>query len=62
MMDITAIHCNGTPLRLADLAAADDFGFFHDVYGINRHIDRDTGTLTGFFLPRFCAPTGSDQA
>jgi hypothetical protein len=55
IMDLTACHANGTPLRLADLLAADDFNVAHDVGGISRHIDHDTGRLTGCFLPRFAA-------
>lgn len=53
MMDITAAHANGCPLRLQDLAAADDFNFMHDVNGIARHLDRETGQITDHFLPRF---------
>lgn len=52
-MDIEAVHCNGNPLRLADLLAADDFNFAHDILGIGRHLDRETGKLGGCFLPRF---------
>jgi hypothetical protein len=52
MMDMGACHCNGCPLRLADLLAADDFNFAHDVSGIHRHLDRATGKLVGGFLPR----------
>ncbi len=52
-MDITATHANGCPLRLADLLAADDFNFSHDVFGIYRHLDRTTGKLKDSFLPRF---------
>lgn len=52
-MDITATHCNGNPLRLADLRAADDFNFMHDVGGIARHLDRETGFLMDHFSPRF---------
>jgi hypothetical protein len=52
-MDLTAVHCNGTPLRLAELLAADDANFAHDVFGIRRFLDRDTGALTGCFVPRF---------
>ena len=55
MMDLTACHANGNPLRLQDLIDADDFNLFHDVAGIARHIDRDTGRLTNFFSPRFSA-------
>lgn len=51
-MDISAVyvHC---PLRLFDLATADRFNFAHDMYGIKRHINRETGELEDFFLPRF---------
>ena len=52
-MDIEAVHANCTPLRLAELLAADTFNFTHDIRGIQRHIDRLTGGLTGHFLPRF---------
>jgi hypothetical protein len=52
-MDLIACHANGTPLRLADLLAADSFDFWHDVNGIQRHIDRGTGKLRDCFLPRF---------
>jgi hypothetical protein len=52
-MDITAVHANGNPLRLADLLAADDFNFTHDVYSIVRHIDRKSGQLGDCFVPRF---------
>lgn len=52
-MDITAVHLNGCPLRLADLLAADDFNFAHDIAGIARCLDRETGKLQNHFLPRF---------
>lgn len=53
MMDIEATHCNGCPLKLDKLLAADNFNFMHDVTGIHRHLDRETGKLTDCFLPRF---------
>lgn len=42
-------------LRLDDWLKADDFNFFHDVYGIINNIKRDSFPATdfGFFLPRF---------
>jgi len=52
-MDITATHANGCPLKLAELLAADDFNFIHDVFGIRRHLDRETGELMDCFSPRF---------
>lgn len=52
-MDITACHANGCALKLEELLSADDFNFYHDVYGISRHLDRTTGKLLDWFLPRF---------
>ena len=52
-MDIAACHCNGCPLKLAELLEVDDFNFMHDIYGISAHLDRETGELRGCFLPRF---------
>lgn len=54
-MDITATHCNGMPLRLADLLLADDFNFAHDLLGIRKHLNRTTGELENCFVPRFAA-------
>lgn len=54
-MDLTAVHNNGTPLRLKELLAADNFNLMHDIGGIARHINRDTGQLEDFFVPRFAA-------
>jgi len=53
MMDVTATHANGMPLRLADLLGASDADFAHDLFGIKRHINRDTGQLTDAFVPRY---------
>lgn len=54
-MDLTACHCNGNPLDLAALLGADDFNFTHDLCGIARHIDRETGKLMDCFVPRMSA-------
>lgn len=51
-MDITACHLNGNPLDLQKLLDAPDFDFSHDVLGIRRHINRNTGQLEDFFSPR----------
>lgn len=51
-MDIAAIHLH-TPLDLEGLLAADDGNFAHDIGGIRRFLDRETGQLTECFLPRF---------
>lgn len=52
-MDLTATHANGCPLDLAGLLAADPLNFLHDVSGIARRIDRNTGQLRDCFTPRF---------
>lgn len=54
-MDLAAVH-HHTPLRLMELAEADDFNFNHDMYGIRNHLDRETGELRRF-VPRFARPT-----
>jgi hypothetical protein len=55
VMDLSAADgVNGNaPLDWARLLAADDFNFMHDVGGISRHMDRDTGKLGDLFVPRF---------
>lgn len=60
-MDITAVHANGNRLRLRDLRDADDFNFCHDVLGIRTHLNRDTGHLENFFVPRYSKPTRRDN-
>jgi len=52
-MDLTACHVNGNPLKLDELLSADEFNFAHDVFGIRRHINRETGKLEDCFVPRF---------
>lgn len=53
LMDIIACHANGNPLRLDALLKADDGQFGHDVFGIRRHINRETGKLGDCFVPRY---------
>lgn len=52
-MDLIACHANGCPMDFEGLSKADDTNIAHDVFGIARHLDRETGKLTGHFLPRF---------
>ncbi|MEG7715417.1 hypothetical protein, partial [Listeria monocytogenes] len=52
MMDIEYTHAE-TPLRLVELLSASDSNLAHDVFGINRHIDRATGKMSGCFSPRY---------
>lgn len=56
VMDITAVHANGNPLRLEALLDADDFNFAHDLSGICNCLDRETGKLTRHFRPRYSQP------
>lgn len=51
-MDLRATNANGCKLDFAKLASFDDFNLAHDVFGIERHLDRSTGFLTDCFLPR----------
>jgi len=51
-MNLVACHANGNPL---DLDALYEFGvldFFHDLIGINHHLNRENGKLMNCFLPR----------
>ena len=54
-LDLTNVNCDIDLQRLLD---AYDFNFAHDVNGINRHLDHETGDLKDCFLPRF-ATVGS---
>ena len=51
-MDLAACHANGCPLRLEDLLVAEKTAFIHDITGIMRHMDRETGELGNCFVPR----------
>ena len=62
VMDLTACHANGNPLDLKAMgdAVADIENnnrhaqdVIHDIYGIRRNINRHTGKLDNFFVPRF---------
>ena len=55
-MDIAGCHLNGCELDLNKLLAAPDGDFGHDVFGIRRHIDRNTAALGGCFVPRCDMP------
>lgn len=53
-MDLTATHCNGTPLKLEELLNADRENFLHDLAKISVNLNRHTGKLENDFIPR-CA-------
>lgn len=52
LMDLGVVHFS-CPLRLNDLLNAAPLDFTHDIRGIQRHLNRETGELEDFFLPRF---------
>ncbi len=52
VMDISSCHAE-IPLHLELLLTADDFNFSHDVFGIYKHINRNTAKMEGCFLPRY---------
>lgn len=54
VMDLLAADgVNGNrPLDWDRLIAADDFNFMHDISGICRHMNRETGALGDHFMPR----------
>ena len=51
-LDVLACHANGCRLALGWLLEAPNVHFAHDVFGIREHIDRESGALRSFFLPR----------
>lgn len=57
-MDITACHKNGCPLDLEKFLKAPKPDFGHDLCGIVKYLDRNTGELTDHFHPRCSAKTG----
>ena len=52
ILDVQTAH-RTKPLRLAELLGADDGNFAHDVFGINKHLNRETGLLEDCFVPRY---------
>jgi hypothetical protein len=53
-MDLVACHNHGCRINFRKLLNAPDFDFLHDILGIGHHLNRETGQLEDFFLPR-CA-------
>jgi hypothetical protein len=51
--DIKAVHLNDLPLDLPAFLAADDYQFVHDILSIQQNIDRTTGQLRNFVIPRY---------
>jgi len=56
-MDLIACHNGGCPLDFAAMATSEDFSqVAHDINGIGRYLDRETGELDDHFHPRFALP------
>lgn len=53
-MDLAYCH-NAVGLDLAGLEDASSADFAHDIFGIIRHIDRETGEFRDHFMPRYAA-------
>lgn len=53
---LSETHNSGCPLDFDELATFPKSDFAHDVAGIQRHIDRETGELGGCFVPRCAVP------
>lgn len=52
VMDLEVVHAE-TPLRLEEMLESENYDFIHDIAGIRRHLNRATGRLEDFFVPRF---------
>lgn len=56
-MDLSAVH-KKCPIDFARLSEFSEFDFAHDLLGIYRHLNRETGELENFFIPRCAKPKG----
>ena len=52
-MDLEACHTHGCPLDLQRLLTSEPGDFVHDICGIARHLNRETGELSDGFVPRY---------
>ncbi len=52
MIDIISAVEADPKINLKTLLSFPDGSFFHDVAGIQKHIDRETGKMTDCFVPR----------
>lgn len=60
-MAITAVHLNDFTLDLNKLLNAEIPLFLHDIVGIKKFINRETGTLNNFFVPRCTTKSKSSE-
>jgi len=52
LMDIQAVQGSATPMNLVKLMGFGQGDFMHDITGIIAHLNRQTGELMDYFLPR----------
>lgn len=52
VMDLIAVHKNGCPMDWEKLLRFPPAAFRHDIQGISRNLNRQTGELENFFIPR----------
>ena len=52
-MDLVATHISGCPLDFQKMSEGEMGDILHDLVGINKNLDRDSGELLNCFLPRF---------
>jgi hypothetical protein len=53
VMDIAACHLVACPLDLYRMLVADAGNFGHDVFGIRKHLNRESLQMMDCFIPRF---------
>lgn len=53
VMDIAACHLVACPLDLYRMLVADPSNFAHDVFGIRKHLNRESLQMMDCFIPRF---------
>lgn len=53
MQDLAACHNYACPLDLEAMTTGPIQDVLHDLFGIRAHLNRETGQLEDFFVPRF---------
>ena len=53
VMDLSAVHNHAFKLNFELMAKADNHNLVHDIAGIKRHLNRETGKLGDCFIPRY---------
>jgi hypothetical protein len=55
LMDVMLTHYT-IGLKLEEMVNGPQYDFVHDMMGIQKHLDRQTGAMLDCFLPRFAVP------